>query len=151
MALSDAREAIAAYAKAQAPALAAICDRLQPEINKGIPSATSKIWHGSPVWFVGENPVVGYSVRQKSVDLMFWSGQLFDEPLLQAVGKDKATRVSFQDEADINPPTCVVCLRKLARSYSTMWRCMRESGRLQNRSPRSALDCVPQDTHENKL
>jgi hypothetical protein len=99
---SDARNSIAAYPKAQAPGLAAICDKLQVEIDKGIPSSTSRIWHGSPVWFIGENPVVGYSVRQKGVDLMFWSGQLFDEPLLKAVGKDKAARVSFQDESEIN-------------------------------------------------
>ena len=112
MALSDAREAIAAYAKAQSSALGAICDRLQLEINKDLPNSTSKIWHGSPVWFVGENPVVGYSVRQKSVDLMFWSGQLFDEPLLKPLGKDKAARISFQETAEINLPELRRWLKK---------------------------------------
>jgi hypothetical protein len=102
MTLSSARNSIAAYAKTQSPQLGAICDRLQAEINKGIPNATSKIWHGIPVWFVDENPVVGYNVRQERVDLMFWSGQLFDEPLLKAVGKFKAARVSFQDAAEID-------------------------------------------------
>jgi hypothetical protein len=110
MALSD--SPIAVYAKAQASELRAICDKLQAEMDKAIPEATSKIWHGSPVWFVGENPVVGYSVRQKSVDLMFWSGQLFEEPLLKAAGKDKAARVSFQDAAEINLPDLRRWLKK---------------------------------------
>jgi hypothetical protein len=69
---SDPLNPVAGYARAQAPALGAICDRLQAEIDKAIPKATSRIWHGSPVWFIGENPVVGYSVRPKRVDLMFW-------------------------------------------------------------------------------
>lgn len=99
---SDHGDPIRAYARSQSPDLHAICDKLHAEIEKAIPNATSKIWHGSPVWFLGENPIVGYSVRQKNVDLMFWSGQLFDEPLLKPVGKDKAARVSFQDESAIN-------------------------------------------------
>ena len=104
--------AIAEYARGQAPALGAICDKLQEEIDKSIPNATSKIWHGSPVWFIGENPVVGYSVRSKRVDLMFWSGQLFDEPLLKPTGKDKAALTSIQDSSDIDPAAIRRWLRK---------------------------------------
>ncbi len=81
--------------------MAAICGQLQGEIDKAIPNASSKIWHGSPVWLIGENPVVGYSVRAKRVDLMFWSGQLFDEPLLKAVGKDNAAQIGIEDKSEI--------------------------------------------------
>lgn len=112
MAFLDAREVIAAYATAQAPELREICDKLQTEIDRGIPNASSKIWHGSPVWFIDENPVVGYGVRRKRVDLLFWSGQLFDEPFLKAVGKDKAARISFQDASDINLPNLRRWLKK---------------------------------------
>src|SRR5215471_17621331 len=101
---SGARNPIAAYARVQSPELRAICDKLQVEIDKTLPRATSKIWHGSPVWWIGENPVVGYNVRQKRVDLMFWSGQLFDDSRLKPLGKDKAAQVSFQDESDIELP-----------------------------------------------
>jgi hypothetical protein len=66
---SGAPAAIAEYARAQAPPLDAICRKLQVEIEKSIPDATSKIWHGSPVWFIGENPVVGYTARPERVDL----------------------------------------------------------------------------------
>jgi hypothetical protein len=100
---SDSLHSVADYASTQAPALAAICNKLQAEIDRAIPNARSRIWHGSPVWFIGENPVVGYSVRAKRVDLMFWSGQLFDEPLLKAVGKDKAAQTSIQDKSEIKP------------------------------------------------
>jgi hypothetical protein len=98
---SDTLSPVASYAKGEAPALSAICEKLQAEIDRAVPKATSKIWHGSPVWFIGENPVVGYSVRSTRVDLMFWSGQLFDEPLLKPVGKDKAAQVSIRDESEI--------------------------------------------------
>lgn len=93
---------LAEYARTQIPALGDICDNLQAEIDRALPNATSRIWHGGPVWFIGENPVVGYSVRAKRVDLMFWSGQLFDEPLLKAMGKDKAAQIAIRDKSEIN-------------------------------------------------
>jgi hypothetical protein len=100
--MNDHQNPIAAYAATQEPALGAICDHLQDEIDSAIPTASSKIWHGSPVWFIGENPIVGYSVRAKRVDLMFWSGQLFDEPLLKPVGKDKAAQIGIGDKSGID-------------------------------------------------
>jgi hypothetical protein len=107
---------IAAYARTHAPALGAICHRLQAEIDKAIPKATSKMWHGGPVWFIGENPIVGYRVGPKGVDLTFWSGQLFEEPLLQATGKDKAAHVSIRDASEID----VAKLRRWLRSARTV-------------------------------
>ena len=92
---------IAAYALTQSRELRAICEKLQAEIDTALPSATSKIWHGSPVWFLNENPIVGYSIRQQQVNLVFWSGQLFDEPRLAPLGKDKAAGVAFQHGSDI--------------------------------------------------
>ena len=65
------------------PRFASRCaPRLMP-----LPKAISTIWHGSPVWFIGENPVVGYHVTPKHVNLLFWSGQAFGEPALKAAGK----------------------------------------------------------------
>jgi len=102
MALPDSpSNPIAAYARTHPPELRALCDKLQAEIEKALPKSTLKIWHGSPVWFLGENPIVGYTVRQMRVDLMFWSGQLFDEPRLAPLGKDKAAGVAFQHGSDI--------------------------------------------------
>ncbi|MGA7240297.1 MAG: DUF1801 domain-containing protein [Bryobacteraceae bacterium] len=95
---------IVEYARSQTPALGDLCDKLQAEIDGALPDAASRIWHGGPVWFVGENPVVGYTVRTKRVDLMFWSGQLFDEPRLTALGKDQAAQIGIRDKSEISLP-----------------------------------------------
>ena len=133
---SDARNPITAYARTQSPELRAICDKLQAEIDKALPAATSKIWHGGPVWFVGENPVVGFDVRQNRVDLLFWSGQLFEEPLLKPMGKDKAARVSFQDASAINLPELRRWLKKAGTTvfdYLGMYRQKRETAGTKSR------------------
>ena len=95
--------------------MGAICDKLRIEIDRAIPKATSKMWHGGPVWFIGENPVVGYRVVSQGVDLTFWSGQRFNEPRLKAAGKDKAARVSIRAEAEIN----IAELRRWLKSART--------------------------------
>ena len=103
---------IAAYTSAQPAELRAICDKLKAEIDRALPKATSKIWHGSPVWFLAENPIVGYTAKKQGVELLFWSGQLFDEPLLTPMGKDKAARVNFQHESDVSLPDLRRWLKK---------------------------------------
>jgi hypothetical protein len=32
------------------------------------------------VWFIDDNPVVGYSASAKSVNLLFWNGQALGYP-----------------------------------------------------------------------
>ena len=59
-----------------------ICNLLCEEINRNLPEAESKIWHGHPVWFLEENPIVGYSKLKDCIRLMFWSGVDFDEEKL---------------------------------------------------------------------
>src|SRR5262245_31766934 len=94
--------AIAAYAAAQPPAFRAICESLRKLITTAIPKATSKVWHGSPVWFIDENPVVGYNATAKTVNLLFWNGQAFDEPDLKPVGKYRAAQAVFADADDMD-------------------------------------------------
>jgi hypothetical protein len=93
---------IARYAQAQSPAFWAICDALRALITAAIPKATCKVWHGSPVWFIDENPVVGYNVAKKGVNLLFWNGQAFDEPGLTPVGKFYAAQAVFADIMEID-------------------------------------------------
>lgn len=73
----------------------AICELLASEIQKGLPETESKIWHGSPVWFLEGNPIAGYSSLKNSVQLLFWSGQSFDEPGLQVEGSFKAAQARY--------------------------------------------------------
>ena len=55
-----------------------------------------------PVWFLSGNPVVGYSVRKNDVQLLFWSGQSFDEPGLHAEGKFKAAGLRITEAGQVN-------------------------------------------------
>ncbi len=64
-----------------------ICDLLATIITENLSQAESKIWHGHPVWFLDDNPIVGYSKQKKGIRLMFWSGAGFDEPGLNVKGK----------------------------------------------------------------
>jgi hypothetical protein len=93
---------LAAYSTAQPPALRAICEVLRAAIEAALPKASSKIWHGSPVWFLGENPVVGYDATKKGVNLLFWNGQAFDEPALTPVGQHRAARATFGYVAEVD-------------------------------------------------
>jgi hypothetical protein len=98
----DTGDQIAAYSRAQSPAFRTICETLRELITEAIPQATSKVWHGSPVWFIDDNPVVGYNSTAKTVNLLFWNGQAFDEAGLKPVGKYRAAQATFADAAEID-------------------------------------------------
>ena len=77
---------IAAYNSVQTSADKKICKALQTEINSVLKTAESKIWHGHPVWFLEDNPIVGYAKRKNDIQLLFWSGQSFEEKGLEVEG-----------------------------------------------------------------
>ncbi|MGB4076304.1 MAG: DUF1801 domain-containing protein [Minisyncoccia bacterium] len=79
-----------------------ICNVLVKEITAGLSKAESKIWHRTAVWFQDGNPVVGYSKRKDSVQLLFWSGQSFKEKGLKPEGSFKAAEVRYMDATEIN-------------------------------------------------
>jgi hypothetical protein len=79
-----------------------ICDLLATTIDSFLTEAESKIWHGHPVWFLDGNPIVGYSKLKSCVQLLFWSGQTFEEEKLIKVGKYKATEIRFNSTDQIN-------------------------------------------------
>ncbi len=103
---------IVAYSRSRPPAFRTICDLLRGLIDKALPRATSKVWHGSPVWFLDENPIVGYNATAKAVNLLFWNGQAFDEAGLKPVGKYRAAQAAFADAADIDPKVVRRWLKK---------------------------------------
>jgi hypothetical protein len=89
------------YNAAQKDDARTICDALAGAIGAALKSAESKVWHGGPVWFLDGNPIVGYWVRKKDVQLLFWSGQSFDEPGLTPEGKFKAAELRISDAAQL--------------------------------------------------
>ena len=78
-----------------------ICNKLMDVINSKLTTAVSKIWHGSPVWFIDGNPVVGYSKLKSNIQLLFWSGASFEDSL-RPIGKFKAAEVRYNDMDEIN-------------------------------------------------
>ena len=94
---------IIAYHSQQSPGDKAICELLASQIDKALPHAESKVWHGHPVWFLEGNPIVGYSKQKKGIRLMFWSGADFEEDALDIrAGKFKDASVFYNDASEVN-------------------------------------------------
>lgn len=109
-----------------------VCDALAAEIDRGLPEAERKIWHGHPVWFLDGNPIVGYSKQKPGIRLMFWSGADFEEPALNVVGKKfKDASVFYNDAVEIKK---TVLRRWLKKAREIQWdykNLVRRRGKLQ--------------------
>ena len=109
---------ITAYNGAQKKEDKAIFDLLKREIDGALPKADSKIWHGSPVWFLDGNPIVGYHKLKECVRLLFWSGQSFEEEGLAPAGSFKAAEARYSVASEVK----VTALRRwLAKSKKIQW------------------------------
>lgn len=89
-----------------------ICELLAKEIDAALPQAESKVWHRHPVWFLAGNPVVGYGKLKDCVQLLFWSGQSFDEAGLLPEGTFKASQARFTAVDQISIPDLQRWLKK---------------------------------------
>ncbi|NER83307.1 MAG: DUF1801 domain-containing protein [Leptolyngbya sp. SIO1D8] len=79
-----------------------ICTKLATSIDELLPGAECKIWHRHPVWFLDDNPTVGYSKLKAGIRLMFWSGASFDEDKLKpGTGKFKDASIVYTDPDEI--------------------------------------------------
>lgn len=91
------------YNKQQTEKDQKICDFLYDQISETLTESTCKIWHAHPVWFINDNPIVGYSKLKNCVRLMFWSGGSFNEDQLEpGTGKFKDASVRYTSVNDIN-------------------------------------------------
>ena len=91
-----------------------ICEILMNEIRESLPEATAKLYHGTPVWFIDGNPIVGYGIHRGYVNLLFWSGQSFGDQRLRPQGKFKAAGVSYGVIEALNIYTLRAWLKKAA-------------------------------------
>lgn len=110
---------ISEYNKEQTAGIKMICDFLESSINKSLKKSESKVWHGSPVWFIDGNPIVAYSVRKNgTVSLMFFSGQSFEEKDLKSEGKFKAAEIFYTNVKEVK----ITHLKKwLKKAETTQW------------------------------
>jgi len=98
---------------------AEICAKLCMLISEILTGSTSKIWHAHPVWFIHENPIVGYSKQKKGIRLMFWSGADFDESDLNVRGeKFKDASIFYNEVSEINAEDM---LRWFKKSKEIQW------------------------------
>lgn len=111
---------IANYNNSQSDHDKTVCDLLAQEISHGLPAATNKIWHGHPVWFLDDNPTVGYSKQKAGIRLMFWSGADFDEPALMPSesGKFKDASIFYNSVDEIETEGLA---RWLEKSKDIQW------------------------------
>lgn len=110
---------ITAYNNKQEAADKKICNRLAAIIDKELTKAESKVWHAHPVWFLNENPIVGYSKQKAGMRLMFWSGADFEEEALNVVGKKfKDASVFYAEESEIDEKELK---RWLKKSKTIQW------------------------------
>lgn len=94
---------IISYNEMQAKTDQQICNLLATEIDSALPDAENKIWHKHPVWFLKDNPIVGYSKQKRGIRLMFWSGADFEEEALNVRGvKFKDASIFYTDISQIN-------------------------------------------------
>jgi hypothetical protein len=110
---------IKTYNTSQSAADKKLCDLLAKEIDANLPKAENKVWHAHPVWFLDENPIVGYSKQKSGIRLMFWSGASFEEEQLQpGTGKFKDASVFYTSIDEINTKDLK---RWLGKSKKIQW------------------------------
>lgn len=111
--------AIKTYNQSQASSDMEICNILSEIIDRELPEAENKIWHAHPVWFLGGNPIVGYSKQKAGIRLMFWSGADFNEEQLQpGTGKFKDASIVYTSVEQINAGDLT---RWLKKSQEIQW------------------------------
>jgi len=112
-------EEIKAYNDKQIPADKSICKLLAQTIDSELTEAECKIWHAHPVWFLNDNPIVGYSKQKAGWRLMFWSGADFEEANLNIRGINfKDASVFYNSVSDINTKDLK---RWLKKSRTIQW------------------------------
>lgn len=123
---------IQVYHRKQSPDDQEICERLASIIDKELKEAESKVWHGHPVWFLDENPIVGYSKQKAGIRLMFWSGADFGEELLSVKGeKFKDASVFYNKLSEIKVKDLLRCLKKSREIQWDYKNIVKRKGRLE--------------------
>jgi hypothetical protein len=95
-----------------------ILEQIKSIITNNFKTGSAKMYHGSPVWFLSENPILGVSKKKAGVELLFWSGQSFEERDLMPIGKFKAAGKIYRTSGDINEKDIV---RWIEKSRKIVW------------------------------
>lgn len=125
-------QAIATYNEKLAVTEQQICSKLASLIDENLVGAQGKIWHGHPVWFLADNPIVGYSKLKAGIKLMFWSGADFAETdLHKGSGKFKDASITFTAIDQINTVDLCRWLKKFQEIQWDYKNIVKRKGKLQ--------------------
>ena len=85
----------------------------RPRSTRDFQKLKSKIWHRHPVWFLEDNPTVGYSKLKAGIRLMFWSGADFREDRLKpGTGKFKDASIIYTSVDEVRTTELARWLKK---------------------------------------
>jgi hypothetical protein len=78
--------------------------RLTGIIDAELPDATTKLYHGIPVWCVGDEPTVGIKPAKAHVSVLFFRGQKIPDATgkLVASGSFEMASVKLASAADLD-------------------------------------------------
>jgi hypothetical protein len=122
---------IQAYNAKQTAEDASVCNALLQIIGQNLPQAAGKLWHGHPVWFIADNPIVGYSRLKHCISLLFWSGQSFEDSSLVGKGKFKAAELRFSTLSELDEDLIKRLLHKACTIQWDYANIVKRKGRLE--------------------
>lgn len=127
---------VKAFHEAQSAEEREICDLLYEEIRRAMPDAEYKIWHRHPVWFLDENPIVGYSKLKGCIRLFFWSGMGFEEDQLEpGTGKFKDASIRYTNVDQVSKKDLARWLEKASRIQWDYKNIRKRKGKLKRIQP----------------
>ncbi|MFC3501233.1 DUF1801 domain-containing protein [Micromonospora sp. NPDC049366] len=90
------------------PPLREIGEKLRPVIDAALPDATAAMWHGHPVWGLGDKPgqrpVCLLKAYGRHVTFGLWRGQELDDPTGRLTpGARQMASVKLRTVADVDP------------------------------------------------
>ncbi|MCU1406610.1 MAG: hypothetical protein JWQ43_2913 [Glaciihabitans sp.] len=78
---------------------------LRDHLDASLPTATSAIWEGSPVWMINSTPIAGFKADSDRVVLLLWRAEEIDAHGAMAAAKSgKPATLALETPAQLHGP-----------------------------------------------
>ena len=86
-------------------------------LDDELPGATTKLYHGIPVWCVGDEPTIGIKPAKAHLSVLFFRGQRIADPTgtLVASGSFEMASVKLASPADLDENALRAWVREARR------------------------------------
>jgi len=97
------------YIESLSETLEPIGRQLADILDNGLSGAYSVIWHGHPVWMLGQSPLAAFKAHSSHVTFMIWKGQELTDrsERLEAAGSSTMANLKLRSVDDIDEPLFV--------------------------------------------